>query len=186
MVPLSLPAPGTSGTFPRHPLPATCADSLHKVGPLLLRAGKSPFPSPHVGLAVGAAPRWRVAFTTAAATPERDLCASPTASRPSQRTDSFSSLQTSTVANLHIRRVLWSVQGLRNLPTAQITTSCRKDGSGWEEVGLGQVTVFPTSSCGAGSWSHTQLKEAIPLRGGDIWPLTSKAAVLSVNLKPAL
>lgn len=139
-----------------------------------------------MGLAVGAAQRWRIAFATAAATQEGDLCASPTAPRLSQRTDSLSSLQTSTVANLHVRQVLWSVEGLRNLPVAQITTSCRKDGSGWEEVGLGQVTAFPTSSCGAGSWSHTQLKEAIPLCGGDIWPLTSKAAVLSVNLKPAL
>lgn len=36
---LSLPAPGASGTFPRRPLPATCADSLCEVAPLLLGDG---------------------------------------------------------------------------------------------------------------------------------------------------
>lgn len=36
---LSRLAPGASGTFPRRPLPATCADSLCKVDPLLMGAG---------------------------------------------------------------------------------------------------------------------------------------------------
>lgn len=54
---------------------------------------------------------------------------------------------------------------------AQITSSCRWDGSGWEEVSLGQVTVLPTSSCKTGRMSHIQLKEEVMLRDGDAWPL---------------
>lgn len=57
-----------------------------------------------------------------------------------------------TAANLHTR----SVQGLRDLPMPHTTFPCRRDGSSWEEVGLGQVTALPTSSCRAGSWSGTQ------------------------------
>lgn len=57
-----------------------------------------------------------LAFSHRSCNPKGDLCANPTASRPSQRTDPLESLRTPTVANLHIRRVPRSMQRLTHLP----------------------------------------------------------------------
>lgn len=143
--------------LPRTPTAATCADSLHKVGALGSWGLGIFLPISARGLRSGAAPWWHIASTApcihhCCCHPRGDLCAQP---RAFQRTNPGT--------HIHQQQQI-STSGVcrgRELPVPHTTFPCRKDSSSREEVGLGQGTALPASSCRAGSWSSTQGRDHI-------------------------